>query len=251
MTSSSSREHLCNTPLVAPAGCYAICMEKRTCTTCGNSYDDTKQFFRRKDEDVCTLCVRKRNKEYEKRKAAKRSAALRRIEAAGIDLYAEMAAKGGSNIPHSAEVLERIFQYFGGVSGFASIMVKQYYDSPPGGTARNRLLETIVRLVSKNVEQGGAKKPLTLWTEEELEAELDSRFQQALNTYKGITVDAKALPSPEDTSPASDPGSPVPDGIPEGRDQDPAIRTPGAEAGGSKAVPPDAVAGEDPPVQGP
>jgi hypothetical protein len=226
-------------------------MDKRTCTTCGNSYENTKQFWKSTREEVCRLCQRKQRKDLERRKAERRSAALQKIEAAGIDLYAEIAGKGGSNIPHSAEVLERVFQYFGGVSGFASIMVKQYYDSPPGGSARNRLLETIVRLVSKNVEMGGAKKPLTLWTEEELEAELEARFQQALTTYKGVTLNAQALPSSADSPVAGYTVPALPDGVPEGRDQDDPVRTAGAASGGSEALPPDPNPSTDPPEQSP
>lgn len=226
-------------------------MDLRTCTTCGNGYENTKKFWKSGREEVCRLCQHKQRKANTARKEAKRSAALSKIEAAGIDLYSEMAAKGGSNIPHTAEVLERIFQYFGGVSGFASIMVKQYYDSPPGGSARNRLLETIVRLVSKNVEQGGAKKPLTLWTEEELEKELDTRFQEALNTYKGITVNAKAIEAPADHAPSGHPFQTDDDGVPEGRDQDTAIGDPREAAGGLEALPTDADTRDDPPVQGP
>lgn len=223
--------------------------EQRTCNKCGKEYPLEKAYFP-KLETTCRLCCRAAHREVAKRKNARRKKALDRIEAAGIDLYSSLATEGGSNIPHSAEVLERLFQYFGGVAGFSSVVVKQYWDSPPGGTARNRLIETIVRLVSKNVEQGGAKKPLTLWTEAELEAELEQRFQQALTTYKGITVDAKpqALPppAPEGAEADSDPLRPDADGIPEGRDQKPASGVAGAETGSPPALQPDPNAGGSP-----
>lgn len=164
------------------------------------------------------------------------------IERAGVDLYGKVTTTGGSNIPHSAEVLERVFQYFGGVAGFSSILVKQYWDSPPGGSARNRLIETIVRLVSKNVEQGGAKRPLTLWTEDELESELGVRLQQAMSTYKGITVNAQALPAPQDPAVASNPDAAEPDRVPEGGDQDPPERDQGPALGRLAALPADAFA---------
>jgi hypothetical protein len=227
-------------------------MDKRTCQTCGTEYPDGKQHFpSKKSPSLCRLCVRKRKSELKRRAAGRRQQMLAKIEQAGIDLYGKASVVGGSNIPHSAEVLERVFQYFGGVAGFSSIMVKQYWDSPPGGSARNRLLETIVRLVSKNVEQGGAKRPLTLWTEEELEAELNARFQEALTSYKGITVDAKALPSPEAEAPTGDPLASQPDGVPERGDQVTPERTAGPPLRGSEAVPPDPEAGGDSPVPGP
>jgi hypothetical protein len=83
-------------------------------------------------------------------------------------------------------------QYFGGVAGFSAVLVKQFWDSPPGGSARNRLIETMCRLVSKNVEQGGAKKPLAMWTDEELEKELNERFKLAIQSFSGTTINVEA-----------------------------------------------------------
>ena len=220
-------------------------MGKKTCGVCANEYNDAPENWSKKAPSTCKLCLLQQQKKQAERKQARRAKRLAKIESAGVDLFAEIATNGGSNIPHSAEVLERVFQYFGGVSGFASILVKQYYDSPPGSSARNKLIETITRLVSKNVEAGGAKKPLSLWTEDELEAELDARFQQAIQTYKGITLDAKALPpSPDsDTTDHSIPA--LPDRISEGRDQVDSVRTEGKKAGGSEAIPADPDPAED------
>jgi hypothetical protein len=242
-----------NTPLETPAGCYAIGMEQKTCKACGNTYDFTKEHFP-KLENFCRVCVRNRNKLIREKAKARRLRAMQKIEDAGAALFADVAIEGGSNIPHSAEVIERVFQYFGGVGGFSAMLVKQYYDSAPGSSARNRLIETIVRLVTKNVEVGGVKKPLTLWTEEELEAELEQRFKQALKTYNGAIINAEpqALPAPEDGSTDdTDPSEPESDAVPEGRTEDPAIGTPGAEAGGSEAVPPDPDPGPDSRLHGP
>jgi hypothetical protein len=47
------------------------------------------------------------------------------------------------------------------------------------------MLDTVVRLVSANTAMGGAKKPLTAWSEEELEDELRQRILEAATT---ITV---------------------------------------------------------------
>jgi len=86
-------------------------------------------------------------------------------------------------------VLERLMEYFGGTSGFTSLLVKQYFDSPPGGSARTKILESILRLVTKNTEAGGAKKPLGQWTDAELESELDSRLQVLAVQIQGRIID--------------------------------------------------------------
>jgi hypothetical protein len=76
-------------------------------------------------------------------------------------------------------------EYFGGVRGFANCYMKQLFDSPSGGAFRTKMLDTVVRLVSANTAMGGAKKPLTAWSEEELEDELRQRILEAATT---ITV---------------------------------------------------------------
>lgn len=125
---------------------------------------------------------------------------LRRIEKTGLELLIDATKFGGTNIPHSAELLECMMGYFGGVNGFAAMLVKQFYDAAPGSNVRNKLLEMIVRLTSKNTDQGGAKKPLTLWTEEELETELDNRFKIAVQQYQGRVIDGTQLPDPAQAS---------------------------------------------------
>lgn len=186
-------------------------MADRTCSICGTTYPLDKQHFRWRVQAgkgyftaECLSCRAKEKKKHRARKKQQREDGLSKIEESGVDVFLASLQKGGSNIPHSAEVIERVFEYFGGVGGFAGVLVKQYWDSPPGSSARNRLLETLCRLVSKNVEQGGAKKPLTLWTEEELEQEMNSRFAQAVAALRGtINVEAEkveALPAPEQFS---------------------------------------------------
>ncbi len=227
-------------------------MDVRTCSVCGEEFPlDRKHFRWRKREDgsgfftaECLLCRAKQRRTSKDRKKQKRIADLQKIEEAGVDLFLGSMAAGGSNIPHSAELLERVFSYFGGTSGFAAVLVKQFWDSPAGGTARNRILETMVRLVTKNAEQGGAKKPLTLWTDDELEQELNKRFAEAVTTFKGLTIDApQATPK---SLPAPDSGSAIPDAVPEGQPQGHPKRAARKKDRGAKAVPAQPEPGEDP-----
>ena len=174
-------------------------MDTRTCAVCGKDKPLSQDHFRWRVQDgkgyftaECLDCIAKAKKQSRLRAKAKRKAALDKIEATGVDLFCATTVKGGSNIPHTAELVERVFQYFGGVGGFSAVLVKQYFDAQPGGSARNRLLETMCRLVTKNVDSGGAKKPLQLWSEEELEQELAQRLTDAVATFKGITIDGEA-----------------------------------------------------------
>jgi hypothetical protein len=236
-------------------------MDERLCSLCGNTFPLDRQHFRwfetngkGKFSSVCLTCRAQQKRASKERKRAKRTQALQGIEEAGVDILLGTATNGGANIPHSAEVIERVFQYFGGVAGFSAVVVKQYWDSPPGGTARNRLIETLCRLVTKNVESGGAKKPLSLWTEEELEAELNSRFEEALAGFKGKVINVtpeeprrivskEAEDSPQGYSPGNPDGASA-DPVPAGQPARPAKRTPRKKARSPEALPPDSPAGE-------
>jgi hypothetical protein len=139
--------------------------------------------------------------EYERgRRKKEKNERLDKIERDAVDLFCTSARLGGSNIPHTAELLERLYEYMGGVAGFANLFMKQYYDSPPGGAFRTKQLETIVRLTTSNTALGGAKKPLGLWSEEELEDELRQRLLEAASTIRVIT----ALPEPVEEAPTPD-----------------------------------------------
>lgn len=83
-------------------------------------------------------------------------------------------------------MVEVLYTYFGGVAGFGNAWMKQFYDAPAGGAFRTKMLETIVRLTANNTAMGGAKKPLTLWSEDELEQELQKRVIEAATVINAI-----------------------------------------------------------------
>lgn len=235
-------------------------MEKRTCAICGQEKPLDKANYRWRVQDghgyftgECKSCISKAKALSRERAADKRRQALQRIEEGGVDAFVKTTLHGGSNIPHTAELVERVFQYFGGVGGFSAVLVKQYWDSPPGGSARSRLLETMCRLVTKNVESGGAKKPLQLWSEDELEQELEQRMAEAVATFKGVTIDAQEeAPKRIESKEASSEGIPS-DLAAAVRDHQvserllkrTAKRNTGSQAGGIEAIPPESEPRED------
>lgn len=177
-------------------------IEKQTCSTCGVELEKTTENFLERDGKLspqCKFCHRRNQQNYKIRQAEKRQKNLEKVERNGLDMYARLASTGGSNIPHSAELVEQVMTYFGGVTGFSAMLVKQFYDSKPGSSVRNKLLDTICKLVQSNVDSGGAKKPLDLWTEEELEEELNARFA-ALQA--GTTINAEVIEAPEESEPS-------------------------------------------------
>lgn len=166
--------------------------EKRACEQCKKLLPLIPENFPRvagtieNFEFVCRPC---------KRHLANQ-AKMAELEVKAIDTFLAAGTTGGSAIPHTSEMLESLMNLFGGTNGFASLAMKQYFDSKPGSRLRNSLLEMVVRLAQKNTEVGGAKKPVTLLTEEELEEEIQKRLKNAvLMAASREVVDAHSVPA--------------------------------------------------------
>lgn len=160
----------------------------RTCLDCGVSYPLTPEHFHKSKDGFharCRQCRNNREKGSRKKSADKR---LARIERRSLNEFIKAAKSGGPSIPHSSELLEHILTYFGGVQGFATAYMKQFYDAQAGGAFRTKMLDGVFRLVQTNTALGGAKKPLELMTEEELESELRRRVLEAAMTMQKVEV---------------------------------------------------------------
>lgn len=160
----------------------------KTCVACGTSYPATAANFHKSKDGLHSRCRRCRNKKFRQDRKGKRNKKLEEIEKGAVDLFIASARIGGANIPHSSELLEVLMEYFGGVRGFANAYMKQFYDSPVGGAFRTKMLDSVVRLVVGNTAMGGAKKPLELMSEEELEAELRRQVLEAAMTMQKVEV---------------------------------------------------------------
>lgn len=178
----------------------------KTCVECGQSLPETS-YSRAKDGRMHPRCKTCRATEARKRRKKKKDTRLDAIEADAVDYFCKAAKTGGANIPHTAEMVEVLMEYFGGVRGFGNVFMKQYYDSPPGGAHRTRMLETVARLTQANTKVGGAKKPLEMWTEEELAEEVQKRIDEAAMAL--IPRRMRGIPGRviDEEAPAEDPRS--------------------------------------------
>lgn len=158
------------------------------CIGCQQSLPATTEFFHKSKDGFHARCRKCRNRLERGNRKKKRNKKLDEIERGAVKLFVSAARIGGANIPHSSELLEVMMEYFGGVRGFANAYLKQFYDSPVGGAFRTKMLDSIVRLVVGNTAMGGAKKPLELMSEEELEAELRRQVLEAAMTIQKVEV---------------------------------------------------------------
>ena len=166
----------------------------RVCIGCQQSLPADSKHFHKSKDGFHSRCKKCRNKEAVRGRKRKANAKLEQIEKGAVRLFTEAATIGGAHIPHSSEMIEVIMEYFGGVRGFGNAFMKQFYDSPPGGAFRTKMLDTVVRLVKDNTAMGGAKKPLDLMTEDELESDLRRQILLAVRQHvEGKTIDGKVL----------------------------------------------------------
>jgi hypothetical protein len=160
----------------------------KACVECGTSYPATATNFHKSKDGLHSRCRKCRNKQGRVARKKKQNKKLEEIEKGAVDLFIASARIGGANIPHSSELLEVLMEYFGGVRGFANAYMKQFYDAPVGGAFRTKMMDSVVRLVVGNTAMGGAKKPLELMSEEELEAELRKQVLEAAMNIKRVEV---------------------------------------------------------------
>lgn len=170
------------------ATCGSRVSDAKVCIQCGNSFPATNRYWHKSKDGFHARCRNCRNAREKESRKKKRNKKLDQMERGAVDLFVAAARIGGANIPHSAELLETLMEYFGGVRGFANAYMKQYYDSPIGGAFRTKMLDSVVRLVTNNTAMGGAKKPLELMSEEELEAELRKQVIEAAMNMKNFEV---------------------------------------------------------------
>jgi len=160
-------------------------VEMKVCIGCHKALPATTTNFHRSKDGFHARCRACRNKKIRKERGKRRSKKLEEIERGAIKTFVAAARVGGASIPHSSELLEVLMEYFGGVRGFGNAYMKQFYDAPVGGAFRTKMLDSVMRLVVGNTAMGGAKKPLDLMSEEELESELRRQVLEAAVQIQG------------------------------------------------------------------
>jgi len=163
-------------------------VERKACVACGLVLELCEKNFHKSKDGFHSRCKRCRNKNERNARKKLANGKMDEIEKGAINTFIAAARVGGANIPHSSELLECLMTYFGGVLGFSNAFMKQYFDAPAGGAFRTKMLDVIVRLTSTNTAMGGAKKPLTHWSEDELEDELRERLMEAAITIRATPV---------------------------------------------------------------
>ena len=163
-------------------------MNEKQCPACGDFYPETTDFFHKDGDSFRPVCKTCRNAEKKRKKYELATTNTANIEERLLSKLA-MSTGGGANIPHTAELVEAICEVFGGVKGLADACLSTYLAADPGGSHRVKLLTSFIQLVAKNAEQGGAKKPLSVWDESELSDEIERRLTTLLDARQMVAID--------------------------------------------------------------
>jgi len=153
------------------------------CHVCGEQLPANTQYFdvdNSRDDGLrlqCKACRAKREDDEERKTIA---AKLDALDSNSVRLLTELAMDG-SDVPHIAEVFQKLLDVFGGISGFAQHFMANYLMSKPGSQMRQRMLQSIITLGIKVTESGGAELPLELLNDADIEREIVRRSRKLIS----------------------------------------------------------------------
>jgi len=123
---------------------------------------------------VCVHCDKHREREARKyiRKATKKvDAQLLSHMEAFIEKHKNRPPSG--ELPHVGTAAELFLEAYGGLDGLALLHVSEFLTAKPGGSVRQRHLAEVRKLHEKAEAAGYTKKPLSMYTLEELEEQIE------------------------------------------------------------------------------
>lgn len=83
-------------------------------------------------------------------------------------------------VPHTVQLFEQVMQAIGGPEGWALQMGVTFLISEPGSVNRQRILRSIQEMSESVVKMGGARMPLDLMTDDDLESLVAEKAQRTL-----------------------------------------------------------------------
>jgi len=153
-----------------------------SCSCCLHDLPLTKEFFdydAHRPNGFRGVCKKCRSENHKKKRDTQ---VKEKLEALDTQAMGAMQAlvEGGSDVPHVAEVFQRIMEGFEGVGGFAKHFLGTYLAAKPGSTTRQKMIDSVLRLAAKVSESGASQIPVDLLGDEDLQQELERRARKLL-----------------------------------------------------------------------
>lgn len=143
---------------------------KRCAGDCGMELPKTASYFDRDNQTTDgfkKICKQCRSEQRRKKEDVDVAEAVKKIDRASLILL-EKSARSGSDVPHMAELYQRLMEVFNGPSGFSQHFMAQYLAAEAGGSTRQKMLDAMIRMSQKVSESGAAQKSLEDLTDEDL-----------------------------------------------------------------------------------
>lgn len=142
----------------------------KMCERCGEELPADSSYFDRdatKDDGFKPICKGCRAGERQKKQDVQISEHVKMMDEAALQALRAMG-RGGSDVPHAAEVLQHIMNAFGGPQGFAIHFMNQYLSAAPGSTVRTKMIGEVFKIVTKVSDSGAAQIPIDLMEDEDV-----------------------------------------------------------------------------------
>ena len=165
----------------------------KPCMTCGIEYPKTASFYhsdKQAKDGFKATCIECRRKQRKRRNADRVAKKVEQIDNLSLGMI-DSLMQTGSDVPHVAEVFQRVMEAFNGAGGFAQHFMAQYLSAKPGSAIRQRMLDSVIRLATKVSDTGAAQIPVDMLTDEDLQMELEKRAKTFLLDFpdKNNTVE--------------------------------------------------------------
>lgn len=165
-------------------------LERRTCESCGRP--KLLKFFHG-DTVICKQCDKASRvavRRHMRKVTQKVDAQLLSHMEAFIEKHKSRPPMG--ELPHVGAAAELFLEAYGGLDGLALLHVSEFLTAKPGGSVRQRHLSEVRKLHEKAEAAGYTKKPLSMYTLEELQNQIEELSPQVFRLTHDDSEETKA-----------------------------------------------------------
>lgn len=137
------------------------------------------------DDGYASVCLECEGKQEQKKHEEEFQARLAKLRGTSLKVLDTMTDQG-TEVPHIAEVYQRLMELCGGSAGFAKEVYLHMVSAKPGGMVKQRSLDVLLRLAEKVSESGAAQKSLDSMSNEELDEEIQKSLPGILNMQDAL-----------------------------------------------------------------
>jgi len=161
----------------------------KMCSRCGEVKPATTEYFQRdkqRSDGLRYACKTCRREEKKQEKAKEFVSAAEQLDEKAAELLEQVISTDGDISPASlGAIAEQGFEIFGGATGIMARMQAEMLAAPPGSPTRLRYMTLLVSLIEKAEAKDAISQPSELWSDDELDEEMDKKIFKLAKRYVG------------------------------------------------------------------